>query len=448
MEIRAVLASVVEMGLGCNWWSVVVVSRLIEIRCALLAGAPRREESERHAGGRVGRSQGQASCAGRPDGKTSRARVEDDSTPHIGQGARPFGAILRVLAAVAFLFAAGSTTTASAGRVSLSAVYWDSGHQRWRDAATTPYDEVEIAGYDYETATVVFDHLEQGPTIRGTLTGSNLKPNFAYQVKLNGKPTYFWGSEGDDLANERIGFAGRWWVSRVDLETGAVVDGWNSNDAEYLDWKLRDFTDGVYAYVYEGYLLFAYVVTDEEGRFQEELALDSSFHVLWKLAQRLPGPNDSTPSVHRFVVNEASDWYASSQPDAVRSLYAEWESTRALPGELSLPAGSYAVRLFLTEESFHESADSPSSGSWATVMTHDDLRFVIVAPPVPALSPLGLALLLVSLLATTPSIAWSARSDAADRVGRRRPGIRRESGRACASHQAAPSRTPAPTPNE
>jgi hypothetical protein len=80
----------------------------------------------------------------------------------------------------------------------------------------------------------------------------------------------------------------------------------------------------------------------------------------------------------------------------MRSIYAEWEPTRALPGELELPAGTYAVRLFLTEESFHESTGSPASGSWATVMTHDDVHFVITKP-VPALSTSGLALLLLAL---------------------------------------------------
>jgi hypothetical protein len=101
--------------------------------------------------------------------------------------------------------------------------------------------------------------------------------------------------------------------------------------------------------------------------------------------------------MHTFVVNEASDWYASSQSDEVRLIYAKWEPTRALFGELALPAGAYAVRLFLTEESFHESAGSPPSGSWATVMTHDEVRFVIAAP-VPALSTRGLALLALGMV--------------------------------------------------
>jgi hypothetical protein len=305
--------------------------------------------------------------------------------------------LLGLAAAIMLAAVAVAPTAAYAGTAALSAVYWDAAHQRWRDAATTPYDVGKIATYDYASATGVFAYQDRGPTVGGMFTGSNLKPNFAYQVKLNGKPAYFWGLEGDDLANERIGFAGRWWLNKVEKATGAVVGGWNSNDAEYAAWKAQDFTDGVYDYVYEGYLLFAYLVTDEDGHVARELTVDSSLHVLWKMEQRTPGPNDSAPTTHIFLVNGASDWYAISQSDEMRLIYAEWEPTRALPGELTLPAGTYAVRLFLTEESFHESAGSPASGSWATVMTHDEVQFVIAAP-VPALSTRGLALLVLGMV--------------------------------------------------
>jgi hypothetical protein len=312
----------------------------------------------------------------------------------------PLGAprlLLGLAAAILLAAVAGAPTAAFAETAALSAVYWNAANQRWRDTATTPYDVGKITTYDYASATVVFAYPVRAPTFGGALTGSNLKPNFTYQVKLNGKPNAFWGPEGDDLANERIGFAGRWWLNKVEKATETVVGGWNSDDAEYLAWKAQGFTDGVYDYVYEGYLLFAYLVTDENSQVARNVTLDSSFHVLWKTVQRTPGPKDSAPTAHTFVVNETSDWYANSQPDEVRSIYAEWEPTRALPGELALPAGAYAVRLFLTEESFHESAGAPPSGSWATVMTHDDVQFTIVAP-VPALSTAGLALLMLGMV--------------------------------------------------
>jgi hypothetical protein len=279
---------------------------------------------------------------------------------------------------VAALLVAAAAAVAHAETASFSAVYWDLGNQRWRDTATTPYQAGPIGAYDYASATVEFVHPVLGPALSGVLIASGLKPNFTYQVKLNGKPSYFWGAAGDDLANERLGLAGRWWLSQVERSTGSVLGGWNSDDAEYAAWQAQGFTDGDYDYVFEGYLLFDYLVTDAAGAVSQALSVDSSFHVLWKTIQRAPGPNDSDPVGHVFVVDGASEWYASSQPDETRSLYAQWEPTRALPG------GSYAVRIFLTEESFHENAAPPPSGRWATVMTHDDVRFGIT--PVPACS--------------------------------------------------------------
>ena len=113
-----------------------------------------------------------------------------------------------MLAAATMLAArAGAPTAAYAGTAALSAVYWDAAHQRWRDAPTTPYDNGKIATYDYASATVVFAYQDHGTTIGGEITGSNLKPNSAYQLKLNGKPSYFRALAGTDLANDRTGFA-------------------------------------------------------------------------------------------------------------------------------------------------------------------------------------------------------------------------------------------------
>jgi hypothetical protein len=279
------------------------------------------------------------------------------------------------------LLVVAAAAVAQAETASFSAVDWDLDNQRWRDTATTPYEAGPIGSYDYASAAVQFEYTQSGPALTGVLTGSGLKPNFTYQIKLNGKPSYSWAAEGDDVANERLGYAGRWWLSKVEKSTGGSVSGWNSDDLEYDYWRSRGFTDGTYDYIFEGYLLFDYVVTDAAGDVSQTLTVDSSFHVLWKTIRRTPGPNDSDSVAHVFVVDDASEWYASSQPNETRSLYAEWENTRALPGELSLPAGSYAVRIFLTEESFHETATSPPSGRWATVMTHDDLRFTITPPP-------------------------------------------------------------------
>jgi len=287
----------------------------------------------------------------------------------------------RRLGLVAVLvLAAGATAVAETKVANLGPVDWGSA-PRWRDMATYLYASEKKLSYDYAQGVATLAYEGSAPTLAGTLALEGLKPNFAYQVKLNGKPTYTWGSGGDDWANERLGYAGRWWLKQFDAETGIEVGGWNSSDSEYEYWKARGFTDGTYDYVFEGYLLFAYVATDAAGNAAAGLWLDSSFHVLWKTSQRSPGANDSVPTIHTVIASSASDWYAQSYPTTDVGLYAEWEPGRALPGELALAPGAYNVRIFLTEESFHETA--ADSGQWATVMTHDDIRFTIPGPNQP-----------------------------------------------------------------
>jgi len=253
----------------------------------------------------------------------------------------------------------------------LSPVDWDLADQRWRDMAAQPYAAARKASYGYAQADVALDRAPSGATLRGTLTASGLKPNFAYQLKLNGKPSRLFGDEGDDQANERLGLLGRWWARQIRLDDGAVVRHWRSNDKEYAGWKFRRFHDAEHDVVFEGYLLFDYLVTDANGNARLDIALDSSFHVLFKTSQRPPKPNDSTPTAHQVLATAASGWYDEDLPPRPVELYAEWEPTRALPGQLVLPPGDYRCQLFLTEETFHER--EPDSGTWPTVLAAPDL---------------------------------------------------------------------------
>ncbi|MFW6163547.1 MAG: hypothetical protein ACODAJ_12320 [Planctomycetota bacterium] len=214
-----------------------------------------------------------------------------------------------------------------------------------------------------------------GPTFEGTLTAARLKPTFAYQLKLNGRPALLFGDEGDDQANERLGYAGRWWARQTRLDDGAVVRQWRSSDEEYQGWKARGFQDAEHRVVFEGYLLFDYLVTDADGAARLDIALDSSFHVLFRTDQREPRPHDSPPTAHTVVARADSPWYDADLPPQTVELYAEWEPTRALPGQCRLPPGDYRCQLFLTEESFHER--SLDAGSWATVLAAPDLAFTI-----------------------------------------------------------------------
>ena len=82
------------------------------------------------------------------------------------------------------------------------------GQYRWMDVADQLYDvDVGLDGYsyqdsyDYTQASVLVDFFTDAQTLHGTLTASNLKPNFAYQFKLVGDA----GTE----ANERF-CVGQW----------------------------------------------------------------------------------------------------------------------------------------------------------------------------------------------------------------------------------------------
>ena len=119
----------------------------------------------------------------------------------------------------------------------------DASNYRWRDIATNLYAASYQDSYTYQDAgvAVTFEYCLDS-TFTGHLSASNLKPNFAYQLKLVGKPEAVWGPDGDDATNERIGYAGRWW--RITPNPG------NSNDQDYEAHK--DDPE----YIYEGYLLF------------------------------------------------------------------------------------------------------------------------------------------------------------------------------------------------
>lgn len=271
----------------------------------------------------------------------------------------------------------------------LGAVHGDDGNQRWRDIAANPYSDAASAAYSYDGAQVSIIYETLAPTFMGGILGSKLKPNFAYQLKLAGKPTANWGAAGCDLTNERIGYAGRWYVNVYTNIPGtgeyAWFDGRNSSDTEYATLKASEFFDeDGKLYVFEGYLFFDYVVTDANGAFARDFALDSSFHVCWKTSQRTPGANDSQPTFYTVLAKRASTWYVRNYKNASIGIFCEGEPGRAAPGECALDDGLYNARLFLTEESFHESATG--SGYWATVMAIDEVVFEIdstVTPPPP-----------------------------------------------------------------
>jgi hypothetical protein len=248
---------------------------------------------------------------------------------------------------------------------------WPDAPFRWMDIADFVYSSDYQNDYAYEQASAALSFCDSANAFTGTLAAASLKPNFAYQIKLVGKPESVWGEDGDDLTNERLGYAGRWW--RKQPNPG------NATDADYEAHKDDP------GYVYEGYLFFDFFVSDDQGDAYVNFTSDSSFHVLWATpdstgdgqGHRSPGANDSAVRYYDFIASPLinAEAYDADHGTAHVGVYAEWEPGRALPGELELPAGSYNLRFVLTEESFHQDG---LGGGWVSVLGYDDIGFALV----------------------------------------------------------------------
>ena len=246
---------------------------------------------------------------------------------------------------------------------------WPDMPYRWMDIADFLYSYGYQDSFDYGEPTVVLSYCDISPTFSGALVASGLKPNFAYQVKLVGKPTKLWGADGDDWTNEQIGYAGRWWRSQP-----------NPGNADDTDYEAHKDDP---SYIYEGYLLFDFFVTDEQGSAYVIFSAVSSFHVLWAIhdstgdgtGHRDPQTNDGPVRTVAFTASPSTHpiAYDSDYGSAWVGIYAEWEPNRALPGQLALPSGSYICQLVLTEESFHQTG---LGGGWAGAMMADNIHFL------------------------------------------------------------------------
>jgi hypothetical protein len=264
--------------------------------------------------------------------------------------------LFMAVVAAALMFAAAGPCAAR--RVEL--VPSPAADYRWRDIGANLYSPSYQASYLYDDASVVVEFPQcMDSLFSGRLTAENLKPNFAYQMKLVGKPEGIWGQDGDDVTNERIGYTGRWW--RVTPNPG------NTNDADYEAHK--DEPD----YIFEGYLVFDFFVTGRLAAADVEFASSSSYHVLWWEHQRARGACDS-PVKWSTVVGYATDpAYDEDVGPTEVGVYGEIE--RLCYGETRLPPGRYNCRFALTEESFHQTGEG--EGGWATVLVCDTLDFDI-----------------------------------------------------------------------
>jgi hypothetical protein len=244
-----------------------------------------------------------------------------------------------------------------------------SGSYRWLDVADQAYSTEYQGSYNYTTATVAVAFDSTSTRLRGTLTATELKPNFAYQLKLVGQPG------ADASVNERIGLAGRWWqeewngsswTNGQNLNEKGDGSSLNPNDKVYL--RRRDMPDptsptGLY-YSYTGYLVLDYFITDDDGNATLDFEADSSYHVLWKTTQRAWSASDGPLKTATFDADFSTAYDIDYVPQTI-SIFGEWE--RLPVGGVYLQDGDYHVQMVLTEESFHGSGGS-LSGNWAAAM--------------------------------------------------------------------------------
>lgn len=249
------------------------------------------------------------------------------------------------------------------------------GDYRWLDVNDQVYAESYRNNYDYTKASVLIQHSTDSNMLHGLLIATNLKPNFAYQLKIVGTP--------ETPSNELIGFTGRWWQEEWNgLEEGnggAWINGWNLNDKG--DGSSPNPNDDVYLaqkdildptsptrkkYRYTAYLVFDYFNTDEYGNAIVDFIADSCYHVLWKTTQREHTASDGPIKAASFDPDTSSPAYDVDHGRSTVSVFGEWE--RLPVGSVFLPEAEYHATFILTEESFHGSGDDLYDGGWAAAI--------------------------------------------------------------------------------
>ena len=207
--------------------------------------------------------------------------------------------------------------------------------------------------HDYSPANVTFTFQNPMPEkIIGTIAGAGLKPYQTYQVKLVGIPTCADAANGNDTANEYIGYKGRW--SCIDCNGDPSAN--NRTDAQYEANKLLPDVDKE---CIVGYLVFDYFTADAAGNIVAQDAAiqsDTSYHVLWCgggacASNTNDGNLAALDSDHPGVLFCPAD-----------KVNGEPEPGRGGCNGLLMDAGNYFATMVLTEESFHV------SGNWASVL--------------------------------------------------------------------------------
>jgi hypothetical protein len=243
-----------------------------------------------------------------------------------------------------------------------------SGDYRWLDVANQQYSTSYRDTYNYTQANVSVTYNIHGDNFSGALQAENLKPNFAYQLKLVGAP--------GTPSNEQIGFAGRWWqeewngtawTNGQNLNNKGNGSSPNPNDLVYLARHniIDNSSPTGLHYRYTGYLCYGYFITDGQGNATVLFETGSCYHVLWKTTQRAHTNDDGPIDTTTFTTTSTSPAYDTDYPEQTVNIFGEWE--RLPMGDVPLPVGDYTAQLTLTEESFHGDGGA-YAGNWAGAM--------------------------------------------------------------------------------
>ncbi len=240
---------------------------------------------------------------------------------------------------------------------------WAASKPRWRDIADALFSSAFQTTYDSAASpslTLRYDPTPSGPYLVGEVEGTNLKPNFCYQLKLLGRPgtttNGLWRDGSADMrSNLTLLKAGRWWNYKT--EDPAFT---TTNDTSVS--KSSDYKAGWVP----GYVYFGCFVTDEHGTTGGPVAIQSnrSYHVTWKTGQS--GTRSEVKGT--YLVSQTSSYaydFDSAEPQPVE-LWFEKEPDD--PMVLALPRGTYNTVLMVTEESFHS---NDLGGYWRTVLVSD-----------------------------------------------------------------------------
>lgn len=260
---------------------------------------------------------------------------------------------------------------------------WPSAKLRWWDINNGPFDTFlnnlgQSEQFNYTAPTlnqyvrVTYDKAPATGYFKGYVEAKGLKPNFAYQIKLAGKPVKGkrgWGAYGDDLSNDRVGYVGRWWCD------SSHVTQTNYDDSHYVNFYQN--VSGSAVHDIYGYLFMGIFVTDEFGNANSNFNGRVSYHITrqsWQSGakQKVAG----TWNVQSLTAPYYGYGY-KVDPVAVE-LWYEYENNMnaTRPVIAALPAGDYNCRLMLTEETFHNNfgggTNSTAGGFWQTVLASED----------------------------------------------------------------------------